>query len=141
MSQLSQERTNPSLRIEPVRKRLGYLSGAARVTTRGDATASGPRAHVLGCMSGFRSLGWDVRPFIYGDRIPVKMTNEAGRYMRANRLNGMTADVARMALRHLNRRRALREVGDVDWVYERFASFQSLGKPFQDRGAGWILET
>jgi len=36
------------------RLRLGYLSGAPRVSTRPEASASGPRAHVLGVISRFR---------------------------------------------------------------------------------------
>lgn len=36
------------------RLRLGYLSGAPWVSTRPEASASGPRAHVLGVISGFR---------------------------------------------------------------------------------------
>ena len=36
------------------RLRLGYLSGAPRVSTSPEALASGPRAHVLGVISGFR---------------------------------------------------------------------------------------
>jgi hypothetical protein len=36
------------------RLRLGYLSGAPRVSTPPEALASGPRAHVLGVISGFR---------------------------------------------------------------------------------------
>jgi len=36
------------------RLRLGYLSGAPQVSTRPEASASGPRAHVLGVINGFR---------------------------------------------------------------------------------------
>jgi glycosyltransferase involved in cell wall biosynthesis len=38
--------------------------------------------------------------------------------------------------------KARRELGkQIDWVYERFATFQSLGRRFQKGGAVWILET
>lgn len=29
----------------------------------------------------------------------------------------------------------------IDWVYERFGAFQSLGRSFKSRGVPWILET
>jgi glycosyltransferase involved in cell wall biosynthesis len=47
-----------------------------------------------------------------------------------------------LGFRAVNGQRAWRELGsDVDWVYERFAAFQSLGQNFQRRGIPWILET
>jgi glycosyltransferase involved in cell wall biosynthesis len=140
MTQFS--KTAPQQRPESSSCRsLGYLSGAARVTTRPDGASSGARAHVLGCIGGFRSLGWQVSPFIYGDDVPVSIGNRAGRVMRSNLLTRTCADLARLTLRFSNARRAWSQIGHVDWVYERFASFQALGRTFQQHGIPWLLET
>ena len=56
--------------LAPAPHRLGYLSAAPTVSTRPDAASAGPRAHILGVVNGFRALGWEVRPWIAGDRLP-----------------------------------------------------------------------
>ncbi|MEJ5347724.1 MAG: glycosyltransferase [Desulfosoma sp.] len=123
-------------------KRLGYLSGAPRVSTRPEAEAAGPRSHILGFIGAFRNLGWEVRPFIVGDRMPAAWVN-AGSEQKLRRGLGtrMAADLVRLVLAYRYRRTAWQEVGPVDWVYERFGIFQSLGRAFQKRGIPWILET
>jgi glycosyltransferase involved in cell wall biosynthesis len=123
-------------------RRLGYLSGAPRVSTRHDAEIGGPRSHILGVMSGFRHLGWSVNPFIVGDRSPGVVARDAGKLLRKGGKWALLADVARMALAPVNTRAAWRELGGrVDWVYERFSVFQALGRPFARAGIPWILET
>jgi glycosyltransferase involved in cell wall biosynthesis len=125
---------------EPLR--LGYLSGAPRVSTRHDAEIGGPRSHILGVMSGFRHLGWSVAPFIVGDRSPDIITRDAGKLLRKGGKWALLADVARLGLAPVNTRAAWRELGGhVDWVYERFSVFQALGRPFARAGIPWILET
>jgi glycosyltransferase involved in cell wall biosynthesis len=126
----------------PPRRRLGYLSGAPRVSTHPHAEASGPRSHVLGVITAFRDLGWEVRPFIVGDRLPPRVATGSHRALTRGRGWALLADFGRLALRPVNAGRAWRELGgQVDWVYERFATFQALGRPFQRRGIPWILET
>lgn len=123
-------------------RRLGYLSGAPRVSTRAEAEATGPRSHVVGVLGAFRALGWDVRPYIVGDRVPARVATGSHRLL--TRAGGWTllADLVRLVLRRVNARRAWRELGDgTDLVYERFAAFQALGRPFQLHGIPWILET
>jgi len=123
-------------------KRLGYLSGAPRVSTRADAEIGGPRSHVLGVMSGFRHLGWTVESYIVGDRSPDVVTNHAGKLLRKGRQWALFADMARMGIAPSNTRAAWRELsGRVDWVYERYSLFQALGRPFAQAGIPWILET
>jgi len=123
-------------------RRLGYLSGAPRVTTRPDAEIGGPRSHILGVMAGFRELGWTVQPFIVGDRSPGVVTRDAGKLLRKGGQWALLADVARIGLSPVNARAAWRELaGHVDWVYERFSVFQSLGRTFARAGIPWILET
>lgn len=46
---------------------LGYLSGAPRVSTNPEAECGGPRSHVLGVIRAFETLEWEVKPFIVGD--------------------------------------------------------------------------
>jgi len=120
---------------------IGYLSGAPRVSTRPAAESGGPRSHILGVLSGFKALGWRTETFIVGDSLPPRLVAHSEHMMRANRFNALAADVSRLALRYLYRQQAWKKLGRVDWVYERFATFQALGKVFQCRRAAWILET
>jgi glycosyltransferase involved in cell wall biosynthesis len=123
-------------------RRLGYLSGAPRVTTRPDAEIGGPRSHILGVMSGFRLLGWSVESYIVGDRSPGVVTRDAGKLLRKGGQWALLADVARIGMSPVNSRTAWRELsGRVDWVYERFSVFQALGRTFAQAGVPWILET
>jgi len=121
-------------------RRLAYVSGAVRVSTRSDAETGGPRAHILGVTSAFQTLGWELNSYIMGDRVPGAITHKSEHLMRG-KVGALAADLARIALRYSNQRRVFRELGQVDWVYERFASFQALGKIFQRHGSVWILET
>jgi len=122
--------------------RIGYLSGAPRVSTRQDAESGGPRSHVLGVMAAFRSLGYDLHPFIVGDQMPPEVTRRSGRAISATVAHALAADIGRLSFRLINARRAWRHLGDrVDWVYERFSACQALGRNFQRHGIPWILET
>jgi glycosyltransferase involved in cell wall biosynthesis len=122
--------------------RLGYLSGAPRVTTRSGSDASGPRAHVLGVIDGFERRGWTVSRYIVGDRMPGVVARDGEALVSRNRAWTLVADLARLGLRYRHSRGAWGALGGrVDWVYERFALFQALGAPFARRGIPWILET
>lgn len=122
---------------------LGYLSGAPRVATTPDAEAVGPRSHVLGVIKAFEALDWEVKPFIVGDRVPRKwVTKGSERAVSGGLIRTSVADITRLILSVVNARRAWQELGkQTDWVYERFASFQSLGWIFKRHGVPWILET
>jgi glycosyltransferase involved in cell wall biosynthesis len=123
-------------------RRLGYLSGAPRVSTRADAELAGPRAHVLGVIAGFEAAGWTVDRFIVGDRAPAVVTRNGERMVRRGWATTLAADGARLVLRQRSASAAYATLGArVDWVYERFALFQALGAPFARRGIPWILET
>lgn len=126
-----------------VERCVGYLSGAPLVSTRPEAGRSGARAHVLGVIRAFEGLGWKTKPFIVGDRLPRRWTSgQAGqRALRSGTAVRLAADIARLAMGIVNGFRASRELGDVDWVYERFGAYQGLGWWFQRRGVPWILET
>ena len=122
---------------------LGYLSAAPTVSTRPEAASAGPRAHILGVMNGFRDQGWQVHPFIVGDRVSTGVTNgTVQRYLESSSLARLMGDAARLAMAARNRTTAMAELeGKVDWVYERFATMQVLGHPFKRAGVPWILET
>ncbi len=127
---------------DPSYRRLGFLSGAPRVSTRRDAEIGGPRSHILGVISGFEHLGWSVHPFIIGDRSPGVVARDAGKWLRKGRQWALLADMTRIGLAPVNRRAAWRTLaGRVDWVYERYSVFQALGRPFAQAGIPWILET
>jgi len=129
--------------MDSARKRLAYLSGAPRVSTRPEAGAAGPRSHVLGVMRAFERLGWEVRPFIIGDRLPVAWIQgeQSAAALRGSWIRRAAADVVRLWMGWLNGWRAWKEIGPVDLVYERYGAFQALGWWFQRRGIPWILET
>lgn len=123
-------------------KKLGYLSGAPRVSTRANTEATGPRSHVLGVINAFKILGWEVFPYIVGDKVPEKIIHNSESKLSRTKLNMFLADLVRLGLGILNAKKAWKEIGgNVDWVYERFASMQSLGLFFKKKGIPWILET
>ena len=125
-----------------MKQRLGYLSAAPRVSTRPDADAAGPRSHVLGVIKGFETLGWQVKLFVVGDRVSRQLV-EGGSptALSSSFLKRLAADVVRIYMGTANARRAWRELNEVNWVYERFATLQSLGWIFKQHGVPWILET
>lgn len=124
------------------KSRLGYLSGAPRVSTRADAELVGPRAHVLGVIGGFEAEGWTVSRYIVGDRAPRMVTRNGEQVVRRGWATTLAADGARLVLRERSAAGAWAALGGkVDWVYERFALFQALGAPFARAGVPWILET
>lgn len=123
--------------------RLGYLSGAPRVSTRPTAEVSGARTHVLGVMHAFEALGWEVLPYIVGDRIGERCSGRGSeRALGKSFLHLLAADAVRYGLGIGHSYRAHKEfAGRVDWVYERLAVFQAMGRRFQRQGIPWILET
>ncbi len=128
----------------PFGTRLGYLSGSPRIATIPEAENSGPRSHILSSIKAFREHGMRVLPFIMGDRVPRSwvVTGSQARTPHGSAPRALMVDVVRIALgRHAARqaRRAL--AGEVDWVYERFAAFCAMGRPFQRAGLPWVLET
>ncbi|MGJ3249866.1 MAG: glycosyltransferase family 4 protein [Elainellaceae cyanobacterium] len=126
-----------------LKSRMGYLSGAPRISTHPDAEISGPRAHILGCLRAQEALGWEVKSFIVGDRLPKAMvTKKSETSMSGNFVKALALDVARLGLGIKHSRQAWRELnGQVDWVYERFAPFQAMGRIFKRHHLPWILET
>ena len=124
-------------------KILGYLSAAPRVSTLPDAETSGPRAHVLGVIHAFQSLGWQVEAFIVGDQVPRNWVGSGSENLvSGNPFRSLAADLLRLTMGVVNSWRAWRFMrGKVDWVYERFATLQSLGSIFKRHKIPWILET
>lgn len=122
---------------------LGYLSAAPTVSTRPEAYSAGPRAHILGVMNGFRDAGWQIEPFIVGDRVASGFSRGGVQQRLENsRLLRMAADIARLGMGARSARQAWQMLGGrVDWVYERFATLQVLGHRFKRAGVPWILET
>ena len=123
--------------------RLGYLSASPRISTNPDAENSGPRAHILSFIEACESLRYKVKPFIVGDRVPQKwVTKGSQRAISGNIVRSLAVDLTRLFLGYVNESRAWRELsGQVDWVYERYASFSSLGRTFKQHGIPWVVET
>ncbi len=123
-------------------KRVGYLSGSLRISTRFQAEEHGPCCHVLGTLSGLRCAGWEVFSYIVGDRVPLRWAAGLNLRPHPGPLKLLAFDLARLGSNRWHRRNAFLGAGaDLDWVYERYGVFQSLGSPFQRRGIPWILET
>ena len=132
----------PSMPTKTIGKRLGYLSSAPRVSTRPQSEASGPRAHILGVIGAFKEIGWEVYPFIVGDRIPKSITQKSGMKLEKSWGLRLFADLARIISGPIQSVRAWLELHNkVDMVYERYAVMQSLGGIFQLDKIPWILET
>lgn len=124
-------------------QKVGYLSAAPRVSTHPNAELVGPRTHILGVIRAFESLGWEVKPFIVGDRVPRSWVVKGSEdNLRRSTLRIFLADIMRLTMGIINARKAYREMGEeLNWVYERLATFQSLGGIFKKNRKLWILET
>lgn len=123
--------------------RLAYLSAAPRLSTRATAEPSGPRAHVLGVIQGFRELDWEVDRYILGDELSGWVSGPGSeRAFGGGGLRTLAADTLRLLSRMAAPGSALGRTGDrLDWAYERFSPFQNLGQAYQKKGIPWILET
>jgi len=123
-------------------RKLAYLSGAPRVSTKPIAEATGARQHVLGTMLGFKANGWQIAPYIVGDKVPESWIKPGQqKSMAKSFLKRLAADGMRMLLSAKHARRALKDISAPDWVYERYGALQLFGYFFQRRGTPWILET
>ena len=122
---------------------LGYLSGAPRVSTDPQVELAGARTHVLGIMTAFEALGWDVKPYIVGDKVPRGwVTKGSERAISTSFFRTLAVDLLRLAISARYSRKSWRELqGQVDWVYERCGTFQAMGRRFKQNGVPWILET
>lgn len=126
-----------------LKRRLGYLSAAPRISTRPEAAVSGPRTRVLGIINAFEALGWEVNSWIVGDRVPKKWTTaESEPAVTGGFWKIFAIDLVRLTLNAINARRAWKEMGGkVDWIYEYNAALGSLGWIFKQHGIPWIVET
>ena len=125
-----------------MKKRLGFLAGAPRISTRSDAEMSGPRSRVLGLIQGFESLNWSVKQFIVGNRTPKKWSaSGSSEAISKGYLRTLAVDFVRIGLGIFNIWKSWRELrNNVDWVYEYAATLQCLGWIFQRQGIPWILQ-
>lgn len=123
--------------------RLGYLSGAPRVSTDPQAELAGARTHVLGVIKAFEALNWEVKPFIVGDRVPrTWVTKGSERAISTSFFRTLAVDLIRLTISASYSRQAWQDLkGQVDWVYERCGTFQAMGRKFKRSGIPWILET
>ncbi len=123
-------------------KTIGYLSGAPRVSTLPEAEATGPKSHILGFIKAFEKLDWEVKPFIVGNRMPKKLYSSGSRRLLSRSIiTRIFADLIRIYLGYKNEKIAYKEIGNVRFVYERFGTFQHLGRTFKKHNIPWIIET
>lgn len=126
-----------------MKKQLGFISAAPRISTRPETQVPGPRTRVLGLIKGFEALDWEVKRFIVGDRVPQKLIES----VPEKATNGkffptLAADLARLVLSTVNTQRSWQELGGrVDWAFEFAATMQTLGWNFKQHGVPWIVHT
>ena len=122
---------------------LGYLSGAPRVSTDPQAELGGARTHLIGIITAFEKLSWDVKPYIVGDKVPRKWVIKGSeRAINTSFFRTPLVDLIRLIISVKYSRQAWKDLqGEVDWVYERFGTFQAMGRKFKHHGVPWILET
>jgi glycosyltransferase involved in cell wall biosynthesis len=121
--------------------KLGYLCGSPRVSTRPEAGEYGPYTHVIGTIEAFQSLGWEVEPYLVGDKVPSSWVGQSAAAFRKSHVSRLASDAIRIGLNSLYMNSAWSRLGNqVTWVYERFGAFQNFGRPFMKHGIPWILE-
>ncbi|NBT59278.1 glycosyltransferase, partial [bacterium] len=123
--------------------KLLYLSGAPTVSTDEKAQSGGPRAHILGIISGFKAHGWTVTEFIFGNRFKDRLKNSPPAIqLSRNFLLRLASDLFRVFIGLVNQRKVASSFPGFNLCYERFAAFQALGAGLKKRlGTPWILET
>lgn len=126
-----------------MKKQLGFISAAPRISTRPETQIAGPRTRVLGLIKGFEALNWEVKRFIIGDRVPQKLIESVPEKATNGKfLPTLAADLARIVLSSVNTQRSWQELGgQVDWAFEFAATMQSLGWNFKRHGIPWIIHT
>ncbi len=125
-----------------------YLSGAPRVSTKSVSGSPGPRAHVLGVIGAFKTLGHSVEELIIGDIVLERMVTanfepqkETSAIKRTLVL--LASDTIRFLIKLLLILKGafLSESKRPTLVYERYGLFMGLGKFFKKKNGIWILES
>lgn len=127
-----------------MKRRIGFIAGGPRISTRPDAEMLGPRSRILGLMKGFEALDCEVKPFIVGDRVPRQWVRKGSEQALSSGgfFRTLVVDFVRLTLGTVNAWRSWAELGrQVDWVYEYAATLQSLGRIFKRHRIPWILQT
>ncbi|MEM7593478.1 MAG: hypothetical protein AAF383_18525 [Cyanobacteria bacterium P01_A01_bin.83] len=90
---------------------LGYLSGAPIVSTELQAELGGARTHVLGIITAFEKLGWDVKPYIVGDKVPRKwVTKGSEKVISTSLFRTLVVDLIRLIFSVMYSRKAKQEI-------------------------------
>ncbi len=124
-------------------KKFAYLSGAPRVTIKSHAENAAARNHILGVSDAIRNQGYQAEFYILGDRLRKAYSKKGSeKRLKSGKIIRLISDLLRLYFRFSNRKIALRDLSsDLDFCYERFGLFQSIGIAFKKRGIFWILET
>lgn len=120
-----------------------YISGAPRLSTRSDSESLGPRSHILGVISAFRSSNAVVETLIIGDSTPSSFSAKGSENrLSSSKFHMLAADVLRLIYGARARRKTSKICRDqsFDFAYERYALFQSMGRAAKKRGIPWVLE-
>jgi glycosyltransferase involved in cell wall biosynthesis len=123
-------------------RRVLYLSGALRVSTRSDGPTPGPKSHIDGVVGAFRELGFDVQTLIAGDtRVARRFFQGTGTETAGSGSKGLVRDLIRLAWRYAFALRAFVVAPSEPFIlYERYGLMQSGGLFLKQRAAVSILE-
>jgi hypothetical protein len=123
-------------------RRIVYLSGAPRVSTKPGAAIGGARARALGMIRGFGQAGFAVSAFIAGDRCPEFIIRSDFDFQaKKSVFIRILGDLARMAYACKNGVSVFFKFGRFPLAYEMLGLMQFLGIFLKMRGTYWILET
>jgi glycosyltransferase involved in cell wall biosynthesis len=123
-------------------RRIVYLSGAPRVSTKPQAAIGGARTRALGIIKGFARAGFVVETFIAGDRCRDFMVRaDFDRKAKKSVVIRILSDVARLAFAGKNGIAVFFRFHRCPFAYEMLGLMQFLGFFLKIRGTCWILET
>jgi glycosyltransferase involved in cell wall biosynthesis len=123
-------------------KKIVYLSGAPRVSTKSHAAISGARTRAIGIINGFKRAGYEVSTFIVGDRCRDKIIScDFDNKVKRSVVLRLLSDLARMAYAFKNGITVFFKFNGHPVCYEMLGLMQFLGWFLKKRGAFWILET
>ncbi len=119
-----------------------YCVGAPRISLSADSTTPGPRSHILGFLKGAEQLGHSVETFIASEQLYAqRLAKTEEEELRVARWKLVLGDLVRVALASIGRRSLLRQMSQPpDLVYERYGSYQALGRQLRRRGVTWVVE-
>jgi glycosyltransferase involved in cell wall biosynthesis len=123
-------------------RKVVYLSGAPRVSTKPQAAIGGARTRVLGIIQGFSQAGFVVETFIAGDHArDFVLRSDFDAKVKKNVFIRILSDLVRLAYACKNGIAVWMRFKRCPYAYEMLGLMQFLGFFLKMSGTCWILET